>query len=122
MQNNRQSQSNLDVLGLDNNAIDDGLEEMVPLRSRTRLPTPDHFGCSFNDGSVEPTGGSIVLVKQTILQNCQQLSWCVQKAQDALSDSPFKTGCLDSSRRIGAFTLVNGCPGGVVAIAASVLI
>src|ERR1035441_7751816 len=63
MQNSCQSQSNLDVLGLDHDAIDNGLEEMVAVRSRTRLPTLDHLGCPFNDGSVEPTRESIFLVE-----------------------------------------------------------
>ncbi|MGC2546006.1 MAG: hypothetical protein WA426_09195 [Silvibacterium sp.] len=63
MQNSCQAQSNLDMLGLDHDAIDDDLKEMVAVQSRTLLPTFDHFGCSFNDGSVEPTRESIFLVE-----------------------------------------------------------
>jgi hypothetical protein len=62
MQDPCQAQSNLDVLGLDHDAIDNGLQEIIAIRSRAHLPTPDHLGCSFHDGSVEPTRGSIFLV------------------------------------------------------------
>ena len=63
LQNRCQAQSNLDVLGLDHDAVDNGFEEMAAVRSRTRLPTLDHLGCSFNDGSVEPARGSIFVVE-----------------------------------------------------------
>jgi len=43
MQNSCQAQPNLDVLGLDHDAIDNSLEELVAVRSRTQLPTLDHL-------------------------------------------------------------------------------
>jgi hypothetical protein len=63
MQNSCQAQSNLDVLGLDHDAIDNGLEETVAVESRPRLPTLNHLRCSFNDGSIEAARGNIFLVE-----------------------------------------------------------